>query len=95
MDVQKKEQTVAAAVKQTAAVDAEITAEAATSPDSETTPAVVFSGLSFFPVCAATAVGEITGTAAVETAAAVIPAGFLLFSFFCAETMAAAADFHF
>lgn len=93
MDVQKKEQTVAAAVKQTAAVAAE-TAEEITSRDSETTPAVVFSGLSFFPVCAATEAGETTGTAAVETAEAAIPAGFLLFSFFCAETTAAAADFH-
>lgn len=85
---------MAAAVKQTAAATAETMAEATTSPDSETTPAVVFSGSSFFPACAATEVGETTGTVAVETAAAVIPAGFLLFSFFCAETMAA-ADFHF
>lgn len=82
MAVQKKEQTVAAAAKQTAAVAAEITvavettAEEITSPDSETTPAVVFSGSSFFPVCAAMAAGETTGTAAAETAEAVIPAGF-------------------
>ena len=85
---------MAAAVKQTAAVAAETMAEATTSLDSETTPAVVFSGSSFFPACVATEVGETTVTAAVETAAAVIPAG-LLFSFFCVETMAAAADFHF
>ena len=77
MAVQKKEQTVAAAAKQTAAVAAEITvavettAEEITSPDSETTPAS-----SFFPVCAAMAAGETTGTAAAETAEAVIPAGF-------------------
>lgn len=86
---------MAAAVKQTAAATAETMAEATTSLDSETTPAVVFSGSSFFPACAATEVGETTVTAAVETAAVVIPAGFLLFSFFCAETMATAADFHF
>lgn len=80
---------MAAAVKQTAAVAAETMVEATTSLDSETTPAVVFSGSSFFPACVATEVGETTVTAAV------IPAGFLLFSFFCVETMAAAADFHF
>lgn len=77
MAVQKKEQTVAAAAKQTAAVDAEITAEEITSLDSEATPAAVFSGSSFFPVCAATADAETTGTADAEvTADAVIPAGF-------------------
>lgn len=82
MAVQKKEQTVDAAAKQTAAVAAEITvavettAEEITSPNSETTPAAVFSGSSFFPVCAAMAAGETTGTAAAETAEAVIPAGF-------------------
>lgn len=83
-------------VKQTADVDAaaETTAEAAPSPDSATIPAVVFSGLSFFPACAETmADGETTGTAAAETMAeAVTPAGFSLFSFFCAATTAAAAD---
>ena len=76
MAVQRKEPTVAVAAKQTAAVVAEITAEGTTSPDSETTPAAVFSGSSFFPVCAAMAAGETTGTAAAETAEAVIPAGF-------------------
>ncbi len=76
MAVQKKEQTVDAAAKQTAAVAAEITAEEITSLDLATTPAAVFSGSSFFPVCAATADGETTGTAAAETAEAVIPAGF-------------------
>ena len=76
MAVQKKEQTVDAAAKQTAAVAAEITAEEITSLDLATTPAAVFSGSSFFPVCAAMAAGETTGTAAAETAEAVIPAGF-------------------
>ena len=76
MAVQRKEPTVAVAAKQTAAVVAEITAEGTTSPDSETTPAAVFSGSSFFPVCAVTAAAEITGTVAAEiTAEAVIPAG--------------------
>lgn len=95
MDVVKKEPVAAAAAKQTAVADVEIITEAI-SLDSETTPAVVFSGSSFFPVCVATAAGETTGTVAAEiTAEAVIPAGFLLFSFFCAETTAAAADFQF
>lgn len=76
MDVAKKELVADADAKQTAAVDAEITAEEITSLDSETTPAAVFSGSSFFPVCAATAAGETTGTADAEiTAEAVIPAG--------------------
>ena len=77
MDVAKKEPVADAAAKQTAAVDAEITAEEITSLDSETTPAVVFSGSSFFPACAATEVGETTGTADAEiTAEAVIHAGY-------------------
>lgn len=69
MAVQRKEQTVAAAVKQTAAVAAETMAEATTSLDSETTPAVVFSGSSFSCASAATTAG-----AAMEADAAVIMA---------------------
>lgn len=97
--MEKKDQTADVDVKIPADADAKataiaITAAATVSLDLEIIHAVAFSGSSSFPACAAMAdaamATEIMADTTADVTMDVIPAGFLLFSYFYVATTAAA-----